>query len=215
MNEEHMEENTAEPKSTEAESTDDLEEMEPAPEEIEARQLSNEELRSIIEVLLLVNDRPLSIKRIREIIEGVDSKTIYDVIAQIRERLHENEFPYQIREVGGGFVLSSLPEYAPWIQKLYSPKAKASRLSQAALETLAVIAYKQPVTRAEIEAIRGVNVDSTLKTLMEKRLCEIVGYKDVIGKPATYGTTSEFLLHFGLNNLTDLPTIEELRSSEA
>jgi segregation and condensation protein B len=133
----------------------------------------------------------------------------------IDERLREYEFPYQVREVGGGYVLSTKPDYAPWIRKLYAPKTKTAKLSQAALETLAVVAYKQPVTRAEIEGIRGVNVDSTLKTLLEKRLVEIVGYKDVIGKPATYGTTGEFLLHFGLNTLTDLPSIEELRSAES
>jgi segregation and condensation protein B len=216
MNEEQMEDNT-----TDTESTDDIEELESALEEMaeadqetKAEQLSNEELRSVIEVLLLVSDRPLPVKKIQEVIEGISTKQIQDIIVQIRERLHENEFPYQVREVGGGYVLSSLPEFASWIRKMYSPKAKTSKLSQAALETLAVVAYKQPVTRAEIEAIRGVNVDSTLKTLMDKRLCEIIGYKDVIGKPATYGTTSEFLLHFGLSNLGDLPSIAELRSSE-
>ena len=86
-------------------------------------------------------------------------------------------------------------------------------MAQAALETLSVIAYKQPVTRAEIEAVRGVSIDSTLKTLLEKRLAEIVGYKDVVGKPATYGTTNEFLLQFGLKDVGDLPTIEELRAN--
>jgi segregation and condensation protein B len=214
MNEEHMEEDTVETESIETTPMENAEAIESASEKA-AAQLPPEKLRSIIEVLLLVSDRPLSIKKIKEIIEGADSKAIQDAITRMRERLNENEFPYQVREIGGGFVLSSLPEYAPWVRKLYSPKAKTSRLSQAALETLAVIAYKQPVTRAEIEAIRGVNVDSTLKTLLDKRLCEIVGYKDVIGKPATYGTTNEFLLHFGLNNLKDLPSIEELRGSEA
>jgi segregation and condensation protein B len=97
------------------------------------------------------------------------------------------------------------------VRKFYAPKLKISKLSQAALETLAVIAYKQPVTRAEVEAIRGVNIDSTLRTLLEKRLVEIVGYKDIIGKPATYGTTNEFLLQFGLKALSDLPSINELR----
>ncbi len=184
------------------------------PEEEEAEQLSDEELRNVLEVLLLVSDRPLPIGKIREVIDGVDAKKIRETIALIEERLRENGFPYQIREVGGGYVLSTIPDYAPWIRKLYSPKTKATKLSQAALETLAVVAYKQPVTRAEIEAIRGVSVDSTLKTLLEKRLAEIIGYKDVIGKPATYGTTSEFLLHFGLNALTDLPSIEKLRSSK-
>ncbi len=176
-----------------------------------ADQLPDEKLRAILEVLLLVSDRPLSTPKIRELIEGISQKKVHELIVQIQERLLENEFPYQVREVGGGFVLSTLAEYAPWVRKLYSSKAKGSKLSQAALETLAVIAYKQPVTRAEIEAIRGVSIDSTLKTLLDKRLAEIIGYKDVIGKPATYGTTNDFLLHFGLNRLKDLPTIEDLR----
>jgi segregation and condensation protein B len=174
-------------------------------------QLPDEKLRAILEVLLLVSDKPLSVSKIREIFDGVTQKKIGELITQTKQRLADSDFPYQIREVGGGFVLSTLPEYAEWIRKLYAPKLKSSKLSQAALETLAVVAYKQPVTRAEIEAIRGVNVDSTLKTLLDKRLAEIVGYKDVIGKPATYGTTNEFLLHFGLNSLSDLPSIEELR----
>ena len=177
----------------------------------EIDELSDEKMRAILEVLFLASDKPLSISRMRDILSGVGQKKILEIISQIQRRLAENEFPFQVREVGGGFVLSTLPEYAEWIRKLYSPKAKSTKLSQASLETLDVIAYKQPVTRAEVEAIRGVNVDSTLKTLLDKRLAEIVGYKDVLGKPATYGTTSEFLLYFGLNSLSDLPSIEELR----
>jgi len=176
--------------------------------------LSDEDLRAVIEVLLLVSDKPLTIAKIKDIVGGIGSKKIKELIAQSQERLLASEFPYQIREIGGGFMLATLPQYSMWIRKLHSPKTKATKLSQAALETLAVVAYKQPVTRGEIEAIRGVNVDSTLKTLLEKRLAEIVGYKDVIGKPATYGTTSEFLLHFGLNAITDLPSIDELRRSD-
>jgi segregation and condensation protein B len=176
-----------------------------------AAELPDEELRSIVEVLLLVSDRPLPISRMREVLEGPDSKKIEEIVGQVQQRLVEHSFPFQLREVAGGYVLSTLPKYAPWVQKFYSPKIRASKLSQAALETLAVVAYKQPVTRAEIEAIRGVNVDSTLRTLLEKHLVEIVGYKDVVGKPATYGTTNEFLLHFGLKALSDLPSIEELR----
>ena len=181
--------------------------------EDEVEELSDEELRAVLEVLLFVSDKPLTINKIKDVTGGVGSKKIREVIELIGARLLENNFPYQVKEVGGGYMLSTLPQYALWVRKLYSPKAKATKLTQAALETLAVVAYKQPVTRGEMEAIRGVNVDSTLKTLLDKRLAEIVGYKDVIGKPATYGTTTEFLLHFGLNTLTDLPSIEELRRS--
>ncbi len=181
-------------------------------EKLSAEGLPEEQLRSIVEVLLLVSDRPLSASRIGEVLEGPDNKRIEEILGWIQERLDQHGFPFTVRQVAGGYVLSTRPEYAPWVRKFYAPKVKASKLSQAALETLAVIAYKQPVTRAEIEAIRGVNVDSTLRTLLEKNLVEIVGFKDVIGKPATYGTTNEFLLHFGLKALSDLPSIEELRT---
>ncbi len=178
---------------------------------LDTSQLPDEKLRAILEVLLLVSDKPLSVAKIKEILDNIGQKKIQELISEIQQRFAENDFPFQVREIAGGFVLSTLPEYASWIRKLYAPKMKSAKLSQAALETLAVIAYKQPVTRAEIEAIRGVSVDSTLKTLLDKRLAEIVGYKDVLGKPATYGTTNEFLLHFGLNSLSDLPSIEDLR----
>lgn len=176
--------------------------------------LSDGELRSIVEVLLLVSDRPISVSQIRDVLDAQSPQKIDEIIGQVQEHLSEHGFPFQVRSVATGYVLSTLPEYAPYIRKFYAPKMKSSKLSQAALETLAVIAYKQPVTRAEIEAIRGVNVDSTLKTLLEKRFVEIVGYKDVVGKPATYGTTNEFLLQFGLKALSELPSIEELRNSK-
>ncbi len=157
----------------------------------------------------------MQISRIRNVIEGIDAKKIKELVAGIQQKLTDQGFPFQVREVGGGYVLSSLPDYAQWVRKLIAPKLKTAKLSQPALETLAVIAYKQPVSRGEIEAIRGVNVDSTVRTLIDKHLVEIVGYKDVIGKPATYGTTNEFLLHFGLNSLSDLPSIDELRRLNA
>jgi segregation and condensation protein B len=176
-----------------------------------ASDLPDDQLRSVMEVLLLVSDRPLSIAKIQEVLEGLPKKKIFQIIEQVRAHMEQNRFPFQVRQVANGYLLSTMPEYAEWVRKFYAPKLKTSRLSQAALETLAVIAYKQPITRAEIEAIRGVNIDSTLRTLLEKRLVEIVGYRDIIGKPATYGTTNEFLLQFGLKALSDLPSIEELR----
>jgi len=209
-----MIEEEAEAAPEEAPDSEQSEEQD-AEQPAEADGLSDEEARAVIEVLLLVSDKPLSVGKIKEILDGVGAKKIHELVEQVSERLLSSGFPYQVREVGGGYALSTLPEYAPWVRKLYEPKAKTAKLSPAALETLAIVAYKQPVTRAEMEAVRGVSVDSTLKTLLEKRLCEIAGYKDVIGKPATYGTTNEFLLHFGLNALADLPTIEELRRPDS
>ena len=230
MHEEHMEDHidsiessTQQPEGPRAEASDSPQTGGEAPErEVSAQGqesekpittagLPDEELRSIVEVLLLVSDRPLSIARVQEVLEDQGKQKIVDLIEAAKTHLGEHGFPFQVREVAEGYVLSTLPKYAPWVRKFYSPKVKTSKLSQAALETLAVVAYKQPVTRAEIEAIRGVNVDSTLRTLLDKRLVEIVGYKDVVGKPATYGTTNEFLLQFGLKVLSDLPSIEELR----
>lgn len=200
-----------------AEDTDAVSEVVPQEEGLvetpDTTELSKEELLAIVEVLLLVSDKPLPVSRIQDVLDGVDKKAIKEIVGEIQQKLTDNGFPYQIREIAGGYVLSTLPEYAPWIRKFYAPKTKTSKLSQAALETLAVIAYKQPVTRGEIEAVRGVSVDSTLKTLLEKRFAEIVGYKDVVGKPATYGTTNEFLLQFGLKDVSELPTIEELRTN--
>lgn len=230
MHEEHMEEHSesAEPSAQQPEdlgakaldysqtggetpdqdaSTQDQESEKP----ISTAGLSDEELRSIVEVLLLVSDQPLSVARVQEVLEDQGKQKIAELIEAAKVHLGQHGFPFQVREVAEGYVLSTSPKYAPWVRKFYSPKAKTSKLSQAALETLAVVAYKQPVTRAEIEAIRGVNVDSTLRTLLDKRLVEIIGYKDVVGKPATYGTTNEFLLQFGLKALSDLPSIEELR----
>jgi segregation and condensation protein B len=215
--EERGDANTPEPEAVAGEqgAGEDGVEEEVAEQSPSASQLSDKELSAILQVLLLVSDKPLSVSKIKTVIEGIDTNKIRELIEGIQQKLVEHGFPFHVREIGGGYVLSTLPEYAQWVRKLLVPKAKASKLSQPALETLAVIAYKQPTTRAEIEAIRGVNVDSTVRTLLDKRLVEIVGYKDIVGKPATYGTTNEFLLLFGLNSLSDLPTIEELRRLNA
>jgi len=219
--EEHQESSEAEVVERERPETSEQEEDTPSPgdeqpeEAPDAAQLSDAELRSIVNVLLLVSDRPLSASSISKVLDGAGEKKVAELVMQIQERLSEHDFPFQVREVAGGYVLSTLPKYAPWIRKFFAPKLASSKLSQAALETLAIVAYKQPTTRGEVEAVRGVNVDSTLRTLLERRLVEIVGYKDVIGKPATYGTTNEFLLHFGLKSLSDLPSIEELRNPKS
>ncbi|MBI4829978.1 MAG: SMC-Scp complex subunit ScpB [Candidatus Lindowbacteria bacterium] len=139
-------EEAAESAPTVNEDPEDDQGLEQAPN---AAGLSDEELCSVMEVLLLVSDRPLSVQRLREVLEGVATDKIEQIIRDIQKKLTEQGFPFHVREVAGGYVLSTLPKYGLWVRKLYSPKITASKLSRAALETLAVIAYKQPVTRAK------------------------------------------------------------------
>jgi len=118
---------------------------------------------------------------------------------------------YRLACVAGSWQFVTQPDYAPWLRALVGVKARPPRLSQPALETLAIIAYRQPITRAEVEQIRGVNVDGTMQTLTERGLVEAVGRAEVVGRPPTYGTTSLFLEYFGLAKLDDLPAADELR----
>lgn len=168
-----------------------------------------------VEALLFAAEKPLSYKKLRTLLGGAKTADVEAAVATIRQQLAERGAPIALRDIGGGLKLSTNPEYARYIKKLYGVRATAGKLSQAALETLAVVAYKQPVIRAEIEAVRGVNVDSAINTLLDRKLLEVTGHRDVIGRPATYGTTQDFLLYFGLNDLTELPTYEELRAAGA
>jgi segregation and condensation protein B len=118
---------------------------------------------------------------------------------------------YRLACVAGSWQFVTQPEFAPWLKALVGIKARPPRLSQPALETLAIIAYRQPITRAEVEQIRGVNVDGTMQTIMERGLVEAVGRAEVVGRPPTYGTTALFLEYFGLRSLEDLPAADELR----
>ena len=172
--------------------------------------LDLQEAQAIIESLLFVSDRPLPASKLESLVEGLDRPMLYECIQSIRNRLDGSHSPIEVREVGGGFQLATRPKYAPWIRKLHGVKEE-SALSKAALETLAVIAYKQPITRAEIEAIRGVNVTGLLKTLLERRLIKIAGHANAVGKPMLYRTTPEFLVYFGLKNIQDLPSMDELK----
>jgi len=176
--------------------------------------LAGEALERTVEALLFVADKPLPMKKLRRVLEHVRTADIEEAIASIRDRLISQHGPIELRELGGGYKFCTKAEYAPYIKKLYGVRGSAGKLSQAALETLAVIAYKQPVIRAEVEAIRGVAVDSAFHTLLDRKLIEQRGYRDVPGRPAEYGTSHDFLMYFGLNDLTELPTIEALRKTE-
>lgn len=177
--------------------------------------LQREKVKSIIETLIFASEIPLTIDRIKGVLEDMSKKELKEVIEELMQDYQNLERGIFIREVAHGYQFCTRPEYASWIQKLR--KSRPYHLSQPTLETLAIIAYKQPVTKAEIEIVRGVDCAGVLKSLLEKRLITILGRKDVIGRPFLYGTTSRFLEVFGLENLANLPAlkeIEQLKDSE-
>lgn len=166
------------------------------------------ELKPVIETLLFVADEPLTFTQLTKILGDVEAS---DVRAALEELMHEYERRaggLEIREIAGGYRISTRPEHHEFIRKYLKSKPNA-RLSLPALETLAVIAYKQPITIPEILEIRGVSSTSAIKTLLEKRLIVTKGRKETVGRPMMYGTSKEFLLQFGLRDLSELPSIED------
>lgn len=163
---------------------------------------------AILEALLFVAEEPLPLPKLQEVLaDGQPSQTE----ASLRElslRLEEDGRGLMVQEVAGGFRLTTRPETHAWVQKLQ--QVKPARLSRPALETLAIVAYRQPITRAEIEAIRGVAVDGVMRTLLERGLVRMMGRKAEAGRPMLYGTSAQFLEQFGLKNLGDLPTLREI-----
>lgn len=170
---------------------------------------SPEEVKMIVEAILFAVQDPISVRKISEIIEGVEASEIREIIRQLQEKYDAHDSVFQIEEIANGFQLLSRPEYHEWISKIRK-KSGDSKLSQPALETLAIIAYKQPIIRADIEAIRGVQSGPMIRTLIEKGLVKIVGRDDILGRPILYGTTTKFLDHFGLKSIKDLPEVEDL-----
>jgi segregation and condensation protein B len=168
-----------------------------------------EEIKRIVEALLFASPEPLTVDRIVSIVPGVEKDEVARAAQELSEDYARETRSFQIVEVGGGYQLATKPDYAVWVEKMLETGARA-RLSRAALETLAVVAYKQPALRSAIEAIRGVNVDGVLRTLMERNLVRIVGRGEGPGRPLLFGTTKDFLLQFGINRLSDLPKVEEI-----
>ncbi|HEY7512916.1 MAG TPA: SMC-Scp complex subunit ScpB [Vicinamibacteria bacterium] len=166
------------------------------------------EVRAVLEALIFVSPHPLTPRDIEKVLGGVPKKEWQAALEEIRADYDRDGRGLQLVEVAGGFQLTTRPEYNDWVRELLDPRAP-TRLSVQALETLAVIAYKQPVTLPEIIDLRGVKSGGVIKTLLEKRLIRITGRKEVVGRPMLYGTTKEFLLHFGLKDVGDLPRIEE------
>lgn len=166
------------------------------------------EVRAVLEALIFASTHPLTPRDIEKVLGGVARKEWQAAIEEIRADYARDGRGLQLVDVAGGFQFTTRPEYNDWVRELLDPKAP-TRLSVQALETLAVIAYKQPVTLPEIIDLRGVKSGGVIKTLLEKRLIRITGRKEVVGRPMLYGTTKEFLLHFGLKDVSDLPRIEE------
>ena len=173
------------------------------------RSKSPEKTRQITEALLFAAHEPLTARRMADIIEGVGVAEVRKAIEELKALYDEQARAFQVHEIAGGYQLFSRPEYRKYVQKLRRTRGDG-RLTQAALETLAIVAWKQPIIRADIEAIRGVQSGEMLRHLAERGLVKIVGRLDVIGRPLLYGTTKKFLQHFGLKSLKEMPKLGEL-----
>ena len=185
------------------------------------------DLKFILEAILFSAQKPLSLKELREVfasavehaegneaVRGLKKVKEEQLTAALEELAQEHETAgrsYRLACVAGSWQFVTQPEFAPWLKALVGHKARPPRLSQPALETLAIIAYRQPLTRPEIEQVRGVAVDGVMQTLLERGLVEQLGRAEVVGRPMTYGTTGLFLEYFGLRSLEDLPAADELR----
>jgi segregation and condensation protein B len=166
------------------------------------------EVRAVLEALVFASPQPVTPREIEKVLGGVARKDWQAALEELRADYARDGRGLQLVDVAGGFQITTRPEYNDWVRELLDPRAP-TRLSVQALETLAVIAYKQPVTLPEIIDLRGVKSGGVIKTLLEKRLIRITGRKEVVGRPMLYGTTKGFLLHFGLKDVGDLPRIEE------
>ncbi len=169
-------------------------------------------LERSIEALLFASDTPLSVHRLMSITGAASSKEIKDALESIDRFYREHGRSFEIVEVAGGYQITTLPEHASIVTQLFKNRRK-SRLSQPALETLAIIAYRQPVSRIDIESIRGVNSEGVLSTLVERELIAISGRGEGLGRPYLYSTTRKFLEYLGLKDHKDLPSIEEMEKS--
>jgi len=175
--------------------------------------MTNKENKALIEALLFVSGDPVTLSALKSATELPEN--------DLKQFLHELIMEYKqkdsgllIMEIANGYQMVTNPFYSQWLKKFTNTNT-SNRLTMPSLETLAIIAYKQPIIKAELEQIRGVNSDGVVKSLLDKRLIKIMGKKEVAGKPLLYGTTQEFLQYFGIKDLTDLPTLKELAREES
>jgi len=175
-----------------------------------AESLSREETIQALHALLFCSDRPVSPARLAEALGDIDEEQVRTLLEELTEQVEAGALPYEVREIAGGYQLTTKTMFGPFIKRLLQIK-RSNKLSKSALETLAIIAYKQPTTRGEVEAVRGVSVAHAFDTLLERRLIKVSGVAEAPGRPKLYRTSEEFLVHFGLGSLKELPTIDELR----
>lgn len=170
--------------------------------------------KALLEAMLFVSEKPLTLEQIKNVLDNLETNEIRRIIMELGSEYETENRGLRIVEIAGGFQMITSPNLAPFIKKLYKQR-RIERLSKPALETLAIIAYKQPVTKLEIESLRNVNVDGMMKTLLEKNLVKVNGRKKAPGNPKVYGTTRQFLEYFGLKSLEELPKIESFPSMAA
>jgi segregation and condensation protein B len=166
------------------------------------------QLKSIIEALVFAAEEPLTVEDLDELFPGAGRDCLQESLDEVVRAWDGAERGLQVIRVAGGYRMTTRPEHGEWVRALFRARNRR-RLSGAALETLAIVAYRQPITTPEIQVLRGTDPAGVLQTLLDRRLLRVVGRKKVVGKPLLYGTTQEFLAHFGLNSLTDLPTLQE------
>lgn len=170
--------------------------------------MDQDQQRRIVEGVVLGSPDPIPPSRIAELIPRCNPSKVRALVKELNDEYVEQRRAFEIWEIAGGYQLRTLPEYSPYLKQIQ--KSRPLRLSQAALETLSVIAYRQPVTRAEVEHVRGVDAGAVLRSLLERRLIKIAGHREVPGRPIVYGTGRRFLEVFGLAKLGDLPALRDL-----
>lgn len=217
--EEFTEDPEKQPPETQLENSEPAAEDSPAPQDTEIPETPEPEgefettLESVIEAVLFASDEPLSVARLVEIAEAGSVKTIRQAIKDLNKKYRDGKFTFRIEELAGGYQMMTLSCFNPWLSKLIKVRSD-NKLTPAQLETLAIVAYKQPIIRADVEAIRGVASGEIIRNLMYKGLVKIIGRAEILGRPMQYGTTKKFLDIFGLADLKDLPKVEELKNPE-
>jgi segregation and condensation protein B len=165
-------------------------------------------LKSAIEALIFASEKPITTEQIKKVLGNLDAPSINRIITELRNEYEQQNRGIRVIEIAGGFQMITNSSFAPFLKKLFKNRY-SDKLSKPALESLAIIAYKQPLTKAEIESLRNVNVDGVMKSLLEKNLIRVCGRKKIPGRPFVFGTTREFMEHFGLKSLQDLPKMED------
>jgi segregation and condensation protein B len=176
--------------------------------------MSENNLKSVIEALLFASDKPLTIEQVRKVFDNLEASEVRKILEELKNEYEQSNRGLRLAEIAGGFQMITAPTFAVFLKKLFKAR-HVERLSKPALETLAIIAYKQPVTKMEIESLRNVNVDGVMDNLLDKNLVRIAGRKKVPGRPFVFGTTRQFLEHFGLKTLDELPKMEEFSNLAA